>query len=76
MADDEHEILAILRSPAPGDRDVGAEEAELVSGALAQFESGFSDGWHGREKKHRTGVYSRAYVNGTRGRRESDYFLK
>ncbi len=70
MADDDSEILAILMAPAPADVDGGAD------GALAAFNDGFHDGWHGREKKSRTGVYSRAYVAGKRGRIESDYFLK
>ena len=72
MADAEDEILNILMSPAPG-----AEEAELVpEGALAQFESGFSDGWHGRTKTSRNGIYSRAYRAGETGKKETDYFLK
>lgn len=72
---DDREILDILMAPAPRDVDGGAD-GDIPDGALAQFNAGFSDGWHGRAKKSRNGIYTRAYANGRRAKTESDYFLK
>jgi hypothetical protein len=69
MADDELEILAILTGPAP--RDVDGD-----TGALHEFNTGFADGWHGRVKLKRNGIYSRAYENGRRAKTDSTYFEK